>query len=108
MKYFSGTIISISLECFDNNDFFFLDISEAVQMLGVKVPAYIFIGDSVQLFCNYDLQMDKLYSVSWYKDNEEFYRYVPASKTQLKHSYYMDGITVDVSFFNFYAQHYGF
>lgn len=81
--------------------YYYSDVSEAVQMLGVKVPAYIFIGDSVQLFCNYDLQMDKLYSVSWYKDNEEFYRYVPASKTQLKHSYYMDGITVDVSNFNF-------
>lgn len=72
------------------------DIGEAVQMLGVKVPAYIFMGDSVQLFCDYDMQMDKLYSVTWYKDNEEFYRYVPTSK-HLKHSYRMDGITVDVS-----------
>ncbi|XP_060835079.1 uncharacterized protein LOC132918042 [Rhopalosiphum padi] len=70
------------------------DIGEAVQMLGVKVPAYIFMGDSVQLFCDYDMQMDKLYSVTWYKDNEEFYRYVPTSK-HLKHSFSMDGITVD-------------
>lgn len=73
-----------------------LDLGEAVQMLGVKVPAFIFMGDSVQLFCDYDMQMDKLYSVTWYKDNEEFYRYVPSSK-HLKHSYKMDGITVDVS-----------
>lgn len=65
-------------------------------MLGVKVPAYIFMGDSVQLFCDYDMQMDKLYSVTWYKDNEEFYRYVPTSN-HLKHSFNMDGITVDVS-----------
>lgn len=78
-----------------------LDISEAVQMLGVKVPAYIFMGDSVQLLCDYDMQMDKLYSVTWYKDNEEFYRYVPSSK-HLKHSYNMDGITVDVSIFFFF------
>ncbi|XP_050421947.1 uncharacterized protein LOC126834218 [Adelges cooleyi] len=70
------------------------DFGEAVKMLGVKVPAYIFMGDSVQLFCNYDMQMDKLYSVTWYKDNEEFYRFVPSSK-HLKHSYNMDGITVD-------------
>lgn len=75
-----------------------LDIVEAVQMLGVKVPAFIFMGDSVQLFCDYDMQMDKLYSVTWYKDNEEFYRYVPSSK-HLKHSYSMDGITVDVSIY---------
>jgi len=74
-------------------------------MLGVKVPAYIFMGDSVQLFCDYDMQMDKLYSVTWYKDNEEFYRYVPTSN-HLKHSYNMDGITVDVStyFIDFYSK----
>jgi len=74
-------------------------------MLGVKVPAYIFMGDSVQLFCDYDMQMDKLYSVTWYKDNEEFYRYVPTSN-HLKHSYNMDGITVDVStyFIYFYGR----
>lgn len=65
-------------------------------MIGVKVPAYIFIGDSVQLSCDYDMQTDKLYSVTWYKDNEEFYRYVPSLKHP-KHSYKMDGITVDVS-----------
>jgi cell adhesion molecule 2 len=71
-------------------------------MLGVKVPAYIFMGDSVQLFCDYDMQMDKLYSVTWYKDNEEFYRYVPTSK-HLKHSFSMDGITVDLSISYFMA-----
>lgn len=65
-------------------------------MLGVQVPAYIFWGDSVQLSCDYDMQMDSLYSVIWYKDNEEFYRFVPSSK-HLKHSFKMDGITVDVS-----------
>lgn len=69
-------------------------------MLGVRVPAYIFWGDSVELLCNYDMQMDKLYSVTWYKDNEEFYRFVQSSKHH-KHSYKMDGITVDVSFIDF-------
>jgi len=70
-------------------------------MLGVTVPTYVFMGDSVELLCNYDMQMDKLYSVTWYKDNEEFYRYVPTSN-HLKHSYSMDGITVDVSTYFIY------
>ncbi|XP_050538802.1 uncharacterized protein LOC126904117 isoform X2 [Daktulosphaira vitifoliae] len=70
------------------------ELARAVKMLGVKIPAFIFMGDSVQLFCDYDMQMDNLYSVTWYKDNEEFYRFVPSS-IHLKHSYHMDGITVD-------------
>lgn len=49
---------------------------------------------------------EKLYSVKWYKDNEEFYRYVPkANPTQ--QSYKVDGIRVDVSiqicFLHFFA-----
>ncbi|VVC38089.1 Immunoglobulin-like domain,Immunoglobulin-like fold,CD80-like, immunoglobulin C2-set [Cinara cedri] len=71
------------------------NIGEAVKMIGIKVPAFIYIGDSVQLFCDYDMQMDTLYSVTWYKDNEEFYRYVPSSSPLDKHSFNMDGITVD-------------
>lgn len=37
-----------------------------------------------------------LYSVKWYKDGEEFYRFVPLSKTP-QNSYSFDGIKVDVS-----------
>lgn len=39
---------------------------------------------------------EALYSVKWYKDNEEFYRYVPKAKPP-QHSYRVDGIKVDVS-----------
>lgn len=37
---------------------------------------------------------EKIYSVKWYKDNEEFYRYVPSANPQIK-SYQVDGILVD-------------
>lgn len=30
-----------------------------------------------RLECNYDLDDDVLYSVKWYKDLREFYRYIP-------------------------------
>lgn len=39
---------------------------------------------------------ETLYSVKWYKDNEEFYRYVPKAKTP-QSSYPVEGIRVDVS-----------
>uniref|UniRef100_A0A8D8GNX4 (northern house mosquito) hypothetical protein n=2 Tax=Culex pipiens TaxID=7175 RepID=A0A8D8GNX4_CULPI len=37
---------------------------------------------------------EKIYSVKWYKDNEEFYRYVPSAVQPIK-SYKIDGIRVD-------------
>lgn len=39
---------------------------------------------------------EALYSVKWYRDNEEFYRYVPKDNPP-QHSYNVDGIKVDVS-----------
>ena len=39
---------------------------------------------------------ETLYSVKWYKDNEEFYRYVPKANPP-QNSYKVDGIRVDVS-----------
>lgn len=39
---------------------------------------------------------ETLYSVKWYKDNEEFYRYVPKSNPP-QQSYRVEGIRVDVS-----------
>lgn len=39
---------------------------------------------------------ESLYSVKWYKDNEEFYRYVPKANPP-QNSYKVEGIRVDVS-----------
>lgn len=39
---------------------------------------------------------EALYSVKWYRDNEEFYRYVPKDNPP-QNSYVVDGIKVDVS-----------
>lgn len=39
---------------------------------------------------------EALYAIKWYKDNEEFYRYVPKANPP-KQSYQVDGIRVDVS-----------
>lgn len=39
---------------------------------------------------------ETLYSVKWYKDNEEFYRFIPKANPQ-QQSYKVDGVRVDVS-----------
>ncbi|GBM04304.1 hypothetical protein AVEN_146183-1 [Araneus ventricosus] len=46
-------------------------------MLMMDVPNPTNQGESVELICSYELDEDKLYSVKWYKDDVEFYRYVP-------------------------------
>ena len=95
-------------------------------MLSVSIPVYKFRGDHAILECNYELNnnnfnynsnsnsnnnkrhdeydseeqkddgREHLYSVKWYKDNEEFYRFVPKANPP-KHSYKVEGIRVDVS-----------
>ncbi|XP_026479944.1 uncharacterized protein LOC113386376 [Ctenocephalides felis] len=60
----------------------------------VQVPTVALRGEGVLLQCLYDLEGDSLYSVKWYKDNEEFFRYVPKANPVL-HSYRLEGIKVD-------------
>lgn len=69
-----------------------------LSMLHVVVPAYRVRGQSALLECEFSLGTDTLYSVKWYRDNEEFYRYMPKYDPP-KHAYKLEGVKVDVSFF---------
>jgi hypothetical protein len=68
----------------------------SLKLLRVVIPPYILHGEVALLQCQYELENDRLYSVKWYKDNEEFYRFMP-NATPRKHSYLLEGIRVDVS-----------
>ena len=70
-------------------------ISSSLRISDVKVPTYAFTGDTVKLQCNYEeAENDKLYSLNWWKDNDQFYTFVPGQKVSL---YDVKGIIVDVS-----------
>lgn len=61
----------------------------------VKVPPFRQRGEDATLQCHFDLDAGELYSVQWYKDNEEFFRYKPRSEPQ-KHPYKdIVGVKVD-------------
>ena len=45
--------------------------------LKVTVPSVVQSGDSVTLTCNFDLEGKVLYTVKWYLDEAEFYRFTP-------------------------------
>ena len=38
---------------------------------------YAEVGADVNLECNYNLLGDNLYSIKWYRDDREFFRYIP-------------------------------
>ncbi|XP_025209064.1 uncharacterized protein LOC112604311 [Melanaphis sacchari] len=58
------------------------------------VPRYKVRGETAVLRCDFELEGAPLYAVKWYRENEEFYRFVPKSEPQ-KTSYAVDGIKVD-------------
>ncbi|UYV77373.1 hypothetical protein LAZ67_15000734 [Cordylochernes scorpioides] len=51
-----------------------------LRFLRLTVPGAVSAGHSAWLTCAFDLEGDDLYSVKWYKNNVEFYRYLPISK----------------------------
>ena len=65
-------------------------------MQGIKVPKQLILGQSATLRCMYDLEGSKLYSVKWYKNGEEFFRFMPSMEKQYE-VFPVNGITIDVS-----------
>nr|XP_053640064.1 uncharacterized protein LOC128694108 [Cherax quadricarinatus] len=47
---------------------------------GVDVPQFAFAGGQANLTCSYDLRSTRLYSLKWYHNGTEFYRYVPTER----------------------------
>ncbi|XP_046386602.1 uncharacterized protein LOC124156237 [Ischnura elegans] len=71
-----------------------ISASWGLRLTKVTIPIYRLRGEMALLECVYELEGDRLYSVKWYKDNEEFYRYVPKANPP-QHSYKVEGIRVD-------------
>ena len=77
----------------------------SLSMKGLSVPGQLILGSSADLVCNYALAGSKLYSVKWYKDGQEFFRFMPSMDTQIE-VFPVRGVSVDVSrpsFLNVYT-----
>uniref|UniRef100_A0A1A9WUN5 Ig-like domain-containing protein n=1 Tax=Glossina brevipalpis TaxID=37001 RepID=A0A1A9WUN5_9MUSC len=70
-------------------------ITNSLTMTEVKIPNHIMRFKSAILGCRYNLDGESLYSVKWYKDGHEFYRYVPRNKPPGQ-AFPLPGINVDV------------
>jgi hypothetical protein len=67
-----------------------------LRLVNLKVPPTADIFQPVTLICEYDLESRNLYSVKWYKDECEFFRYMPDYEPQ-NLAFPTPGITLDVS-----------
>jgi len=76
--------------------------SWSIIMDRVEVPEHPVVGTSVDLICHYKLEntragkSEDIYSVKWYKNGKEFYRYVPKDNPPSQ-VFNVPWITVEVS-----------
>lgn len=78
-----------------------------VRFAYLGVPGFVLKGEPVWLDCGYDLEGNELYSVKWYKDNVEFYRFLPSDDPSAQ-MYKLDGVFLDVSIIYFVRTIYRF
>ncbi|KAK8776602.1 hypothetical protein V5799_030056 [Amblyomma americanum] len=70
-------------------------VSEGLRLVRLDMPGVVIRGDPVWLNCSFDLELDDLYSVKWYKNNREFFRYLPNEEPPGQ-AYKLSGVYVDV------------
>ncbi|KAK1130885.1 hypothetical protein K0M31_017189 [Melipona bicolor] len=69
----------------------------SIQLLKLDVPKTVDPRwEKVVLRCEYDLGGEELYSVKWYKDGAEFFRFMPSSMPAGR-DFSVDGVYVDVN-----------
>ncbi|XP_053677547.1 uncharacterized protein LOC128727642 [Anopheles nili] len=74
---------------------FVRDYSLAIKLTEVRVPRHAIKDHTVSLECHYEMEGEALYSVKWYKDGNEFYRYVPRDDPPVQ-TFRVEGISVNV------------
>ncbi|XP_030383277.1 uncharacterized protein LOC115630762 [Scaptodrosophila lebanonensis] len=71
------------------------DFTAGLRLVEVRIPNYVIKGSATQLECLYNLDGEALYSVKWYKDGNEFYRYVPRDMPPAQ-TFLLPGVAVDL------------
>lgn len=69
-----------------------------LRLMALEVPQLVISGEETTLTCVFDLEDDTLYSIKWYRDDLEFFRYVPSDKPP-NQFFPLQGLDIDVSIF---------
>jgi hypothetical protein len=76
--------------------FLALLFTDGIKLANVTVPAVGIFGQSINLECGFILESDTLYSLKWYKDGHEFFRYHPQFRPNMI-TFPVEGVQPDVS-----------
>lgn len=68
-------------------------------MTALQIPQHVVLNQTVKMECNFNLDRELLYSVKWYKDGHEFYRFVPKDSPAVQ-VFPVPGVSVDVSLYD--------
>ncbi|XP_013789449.2 uncharacterized protein LOC106473310 isoform X2 [Limulus polyphemus] len=66
-----------------------------LRLVSLHIPKTVIAGSPAWLNCTYALETDVLYAVKWYKNETEFYRYVPRDNPPAQ-IYSLPGIYIDL------------
>ncbi|KAJ6220252.1 hypothetical protein RDWZM_006064, partial [Blomia tropicalis] len=72
----------------------------ALSSIRINAPDYIFYGDPMWLNCSADLDYNQIYSIKWFKDNQEMYRFITSDESPTTF-YPTRGIVIDETRSNF-------
>jgi len=61
-----------------------IGLLDCLKLLELDVPSHKLVGEGVKLVCRFDMEGDALYSVKWYRNEQEFYRFVPNDRPKLQ------------------------
>ncbi|XP_063912347.1 uncharacterized protein LOC135129166 [Zophobas morio] len=67
----------------------------SLHLVELRIPSPVVRNQNARLECHFDLDDETLYSVKWYKDGNEFYRYVPRDMPPAQ-VFPLPGVTVDI------------
>ncbi|XP_078041270.1 uncharacterized protein LOC144472230 [Augochlora pura] len=66
----------------------------ALRMTALQIPQHVVLNETVRMQCNFNMDDEKLYSVKWYKDGHEFYRFVPQDNPRVQ-TFLVPGVNVN-------------
>ena len=72
-------------------------LCDALKITRLSVPKAVENGSSVFLSCSFNLEGEVLYSVKWYRDYVEFFRFLPSNAPNSSQPVNLKGAYVDVS-----------
>ncbi|XP_065221722.1 uncharacterized protein LOC135846515 isoform X2 [Planococcus citri] len=67
----------------------------ALKLTELRIDKHTVRGNTTLLECKFDLEGETLYAVKWYKDGNEFFRYLPKDSPQIQ-VFDVAGVHVDV------------